>query len=173
MYATPTLLGSKSGALIASTWGSLVYIGSNHYASIAKEIQRQVRRLVSIFGNEKNKDIEIIGNPDVNIVAFSSKTLDIYKIVAEMKNLDWELSVLTNPAAFHFCITSTHNERIITRFIVDLRNSVAKVKKNPNKSLTGTLAVYGSSAKIENSIFTEDVVNEYVGLLSKENIIYN
>ena len=28
MYATPTLLGSKSGALIASTWGSLIYTGT-------------------------------------------------------------------------------------------------------------------------------------------------
>jgi sphinganine-1-phosphate aldolase len=171
MYATPTLLGSKSGALIASTWGSLVYIGSRHYAAIAKDIQKQVRRIVNIFGNNKNKNIQIIGNPDVNIVAFSSNTLDIYKIVAEMKNLDWELSVLTNPAAFHFCITSTHNERIITRFIVDLQSCITKVEKEPNKKLTGALAIYGSSAKIENSIFTEDVVNEYVGLLSKENIV--
>ena len=171
MYATPTLLGSKSGALIASTWGSLIYTGTKKYTQIAENIQKHVRRIVGIFGNDKNKNIQVIGNPDVNIIAFSSKTLDIYKIVAEMKNKGWDLSVLTNPTAFHFCITSIHSEKIITHFIVDLQNSIENVIENPRKELSGTLAIYGSSAKIENSIFTEDVVNEYVGLLSKENIV--
>lgn len=171
MYATPTLLGSKSGALIASTWGSLIYTGTKKYRQIAETIQKHVRKIVGVFGNEKNKNIQVIGNPDVNIVAFSSNTLDIYKIVAEMKNKGWDLSVLTNPAAFHFCITSVHSEKIITSFIIDIHNSVETVINNPEKELSGTLAIYGSSAKIENSIFTEDVVNEYVGLLSKKNIV--
>jgi sphinganine-1-phosphate aldolase len=171
MYATPTLLGSKSGAIIASTWGSLMYTGSKKYSMIAENIQKNVRRIVDIFGNGKNKDIQIIGNPDVNIVAFSSNSLDIYRIVDEMKNLGWDLSVLTNPAAFHFCITSVHSDIIITRFIVDFQLSIGKVINDPAKELSGTLAIYGSSAKIENSIFTEDVVNEYVGLLSNENIV--
>ena len=134
MYATPTLLGSKSGALIASTWGSLVYIGSRHYAAIAKDIQKQVRRIVNIFGNNKNKNIKLLKIRCEYCGIFFQYIR--YLQNSEMKNLDWELSVLTNPAAFHFCITSTHNERIITRFIVDLQSCITKVEKEPNKKLT-------------------------------------
>ena len=171
MYATPTLLGSKSGAIIASTWASLMYTGSKKYSQIAETIQKNVRRIVDIYGNGKDKNIQIIGKPDVNIIAFTSNTVDIYKIVAEMETFGWDLSVLTNPAAFHLCLTSVHTDTIVTNFIVDLRTSIRNVINDPEKKLSGTLAIYGSSAKIENSIFTEDVVNEYVGLLSKENIV--
>ena len=83
---------------------------------------------------------------------------------------NWHLSVLTNPAAFHFCITSVHTEETIKEFIEDLHNAVIAVKGFPDAKLEGTLAIYGSSAKIENSLFTRDVVNQYIGLLSSKNI---
>ena len=94
--------------------------------------------------------------------------IDIYKVVQNMQN--WDLSVLTNPAAFHFCITSVHTEETIKEFIEDLQNAVIAVKGFPDSKLEGTLAIYGSSAKIENSLFTRDVVNQYIGLLSSKNI---
>lgn len=166
MYATPTLLGSKSGALIATTWASLINMGVKNYSRIATEIQNNLLKIKTAFNN--NKDIEIIGNPWVNIIAFKSKTLDIYSIVAKME--EWNLSVLTNPQAFHFCITSVHTKGSIDKFIHDLKTAIIMVKANPQEELTGTLAIYGSATKIENSVFTSDVINEYVGLLSKKNV---
>lgn len=38
IYASPTIAGSRPGALIATTWASLVSIGKNGYLSAAKEI---------------------------------------------------------------------------------------------------------------------------------------
>ena len=80
MYATPTILGSKSGALIATTWASLLRTGVDKYARMAKEIQTHVFKISEKF--KDNSDITIIGKPWVNIVAFSSKTIDIYRVVA-------------------------------------------------------------------------------------------
>lgn len=162
IYATPTLLGSKSGAMIATSWASMLSMGVNGYRKIAVKIQTSLKKIKEAFKN--NEDINIMGNPTINIIAFSSKTLDIYKIVSKMG--DWNLSIMTNPASFHFCITSLHSEGTITKFISDLKNAITIVKANPNSKLSGTLAVYGSATKIENSIFTYDVVNQYVGLLS-------
>ena len=164
MYATPTILGSKSGALIATTWASLLRTGSMNYSSMANQIQEHLLNIYDVFKN--HPDLNILGEPCVNIIAFSSSTLDIYRIVEEMK--DWNLSVLTNPPAFHFCITSVHTKEVIHKFIEDLQNAVTEVKNNPRKELEGTLAIYGSATKIENSIFTDDVVSNYVGLLSQK-----
>ena len=116
MYATPTLLGSKSGALFATTWASMLLMGRERYSQIAKTIQNHLVRIRNEFTD--NPNITILGHPTVNIIAFSSNTLDIYKIVQHMEG--WNLSVLTNPPAFHFCITSVHNEETIVNFIKDL-----------------------------------------------------
>ena len=166
MYATPTLLGSKNGALIATTWASMLLMGKRKYKQIALTIKHHLNTIKSTF--ENSKDIEIIGTPLLNIIAFRSKSIDIYKVVSYMK--DWNLSVLTNPPAFHFCITSLHNHESIEKFNKDLLNAIKLTKNNANEKLTGTLAIYGSAAKIENSLFTRDVVNQYVGLLSSKNI---
>lgn len=168
MYATPTLLGSKSGAIIAATWASLLLTGQQKFCKIANTIRSHLYKIKEEFAN--HEDLEIIGDPQVNIIAFKSKNkdVDIYKVVQNMPN--WDLSVLTNPSAFHFCITSVHTCDIINDFILDLKNAVTLVKDAPHNELTGTLAIYGSTTKIENSIFTRDVLNQYVGLLSSKNI---
>jgi len=168
MYATPTLLGSKSGAIIATTWASMLLTGESKFTTIARSIKYYVDLIKEEF--KENETIEIIGQPTVNIVAFRSKceNVDIYRIVQNMK--DWNLTVLTNPKAFHLCITSVHTKDIIEKFIKDLKQSIRDVEANPEEELEGTLAIYGSSTKIENSFFTNEIVNQFVGLLSSKNI---
>jgi sphinganine-1-phosphate aldolase len=166
MYATPTLLGSKSGALFATTWASMLLMGREKYTHIANTVQKQLLRIRHAFS--ENPDIDILGYPTVNIIAFSSKTLDIYKIVHFMER--WNLSVLTNPPAFHFCITSVHTENTITEFMKDLNNAICQAREKQDEKLSGTLAIYGSAAKIENSLFTSDVVNQFIGMLSSKKI---
>ena len=45
MYATPTMMGSKSGALIAVTWASLLYMGSERYIKIAYNTRKLLRKV--------------------------------------------------------------------------------------------------------------------------------
>ena len=166
IYATPTMLGSKSGAIIAATWASLLYIGKNEYIRIAKLIQLHINYIRETFSN--NPYIDIVGHPTINIIAFTSTKLNIYKIVSKME--DWNVSVMANPSAFHLCITAAHTEQMINNFIITLQEAIKNVVNHPNKELSGTLAVYGSSAKIENSLFTAEVISDYIGLFSKKNI---
>ena len=86
---------------------------------------------------------------------------------------EWNLSILQNPPAFHFCITNTHlKDNKIRQFIKDLKESISVVKKNPGKKLEGTLALYGSTANmnLKDQYFLKDIVNNYVFLLSKDKI---
>jgi sphinganine-1-phosphate aldolase len=162
MYATPTIMGSKSGALIATTWASLLYMGEDKFTKIANEIRRLLRIIKDHYTN--NKYIKIIGNPDVNIIAFESGTVPIYSVINQMKT--WDLSIMANPPSFHLCITSVHTEENIVSFIQELDQAIQNVLLKPDEKLEGTLAIYGSATKVENSIFTEDVVNDYLHLLS-------
>jgi sphinganine-1-phosphate aldolase len=168
IYATPTLMGSKSGGLIASAWSSLLYIGKNNYTKYAMEIQENLI-LIKTEIKKLDSDINIIGEPKLNIIAFKSTKLDIYQIVNEMKKYKWNLSIMQNPPSFHFCITKLHTKNICKIFIENLKESIKITKKNPSK-LSGTLALYGSSSKLKNALFIEEIIHDYIFLLSKNNI---
>ena len=86
-----------------------------------------------------------------------------------MQKLDWDLSILQNPPAFHLCITKCHSTDIINKFINDLTLSINKTIQNPC-NLEGTLSLYGSSSSIENNFFIETLINNFVSLLSKTKI---
>lgn len=168
IYCTPTLMGSKSGGLIATVWGAINMNGKERYTQYAKEIVDNLELIKEAF--KDNKNIQVIGNPTLNIIAFKSNTMNIYHVINEMKKKKWDLSILQNPNAFHLCITRCHNKEVINKFIDDLNYSIEKSLNNPEK-LSGTLALYGSSSSIENSLFTDDLVSNFVSLLSKDTIL--
>jgi len=77
---------------------------------------------------------------------------------------------MQNPPAFHFCITHNHNTIICDNFIKDLLKSIEIVKKNGDKKLDGTLAVYGSSTGVKKTVFLGEIVNNFIQLLSRKTI---
>jgi sphinganine-1-phosphate aldolase len=178
IYATPTIMGSKSGGLIAAAWASLLYVGKSNFIKYSEEI---VEKLNNIKNNFKyNEYIEIVGDPKLNIIAFISKTkgICIYKIVELMKHNGWRLNILQNPPSFHFCITRNHTNKIINDFCNDLNLSIKKIIeiiKNKNykeKELTGTLAFYGSTQEIGAYMFINEIIHDYVFLQSNETISF-
>ena len=167
VYATPTLMGSKSGGIIAATWCSLLMIGKQQFTDFAMEIQQNLLYI-------KNKtteidDLYIIGEPTLNIIAYASNTINIYLVIKQMKERNWELTIMQNPPSFHLCITKIHTRELCNQFSIDLMDSVEIVKKNKNQKLDGTLALYGSSEQIENSLFIDEIIHDYIFLLSSNN----
>lgn len=167
VYATPTMMGSKSGGIIAATWASLLLIGEKKYKQYALEIQNNLKYIKkSIL--ESIPEIQIINNPNINIIAFKSDEISIYHVINEMKKKKWELTVMQNPQSFHLCLTKMHDKHVCEKFCKDLKSSV-ETSKNNNKELEGTLALYGSSEKIENSLFIDEIIHDYIFLLSSNN----
>ena len=168
MYATPTIMGSKSGALIASTWASLLYNGYDKYKRYALEIKDYLELIKIRF--KYNPDIKIIGDPKVSIIAFYSDKMNIYQIINEMKKKGWFLSVMQNPPAFHLCLTKNHTKEICENFCKDLQDSINFIKNNKDKKLEGTLAIYGTSTGVQKTIFLKEIVNNFIQLLSRKSI---
>tara|TARA_Y100000389_G_scaffold203815_1_gene253599 strand:- start:3585 stop:5060 length:1476 start_codon:yes stop_codon:yes gene_type:complete len=175
VYATPTLMGSKSGGLIASTWASLLYIGYNNYKEYAVDIQEnlifiinKLKRFATFYEN-----VAIIGDPQLNIIAFKSldaKKFNIYLLVEEMKKMGWDLSVLHKPAAFHFCLTHLHTREICEEFCKNMITCINNVLNIENTELNGTLALYGASSSIQGNLFVDEIIHDYVYLLSRNEI---
>ena len=103
IYATPTIPGSRSGNNIVFTWAFLNYYGIEGYKKRTKLIVDAVKNLKTRLNNFKN--IEVIGNPKLNVIGLKSNTLNIYSLNSEMKKYGWELNELQNPSSLHLCIT--------------------------------------------------------------------
>ena len=166
VYATPTLMGSKSGGLIASAWASLLYIGHNNFQDYANNIRNNLVMIKKRF--DKNNNIQIIGNPNLNIIAFESNNLNIYSIIDKMKKKNWNLTVMQNPSSFHLCLTKLHDKETCNKFCEDLESSIKIVEKSGEGKLEGTLSLYGSSQALKDSFFIDEIIHDFVYLLSRK-----
>ncbi len=77
------------------------YISTCHsIVGAAKEFEAAIRENPSL-----SADLFVLGHPLVSVVAFSSKSLNIYEIADAMTAKGWSLSALQNPPALHIAIT--------------------------------------------------------------------
>ena len=164
LYFSPTFAGSRPGALSAACWAAMVTMGRKGYIEATEKILKtgaQIRR-----GIEDIPDLYVLGNPLWNI-AFSSKTLDIYKIMDYMTQRNWSLNGLHKPSCVHICITLRHTlSGIAERFVNDLKSAVAHVKNNPQEK--GEMApVYGMAASLPDRSIVADLLDRYMDLLYK------
>ena len=107
VYASPSIAGSRPGALIASAWASLMFQGENGYLSACHSIVGAAKKIESSIRENPalRDDIHVLGNPLVSVVAFTSKSLNIYDIADAMSGKGWHLNALQNPPAMHVCVT--------------------------------------------------------------------
>jgi sphinganine-1-phosphate aldolase len=81
--------------------GERGYIDATHkIVGAAKTIETAVREHPSL-----TPDLEILGAPLVSVVAFTSKTLNIYDVADAMSGKGWHLNALQNPPAIHVAAT--------------------------------------------------------------------
>jgi len=63
------------------------------------------RRLKTALRQDFAEDLYVLGDPLVSVVAFSSKTLNIYIVGDMMSKRGWHLNALANPSALHLAVT--------------------------------------------------------------------
>lgn len=164
MYCSPTMAGSKSGALIAVSWAALVSLGRKGYLDYAAKIFKTTQKIA--LGIEKIKDLKLIGD-SLFIITIASDSLDIYRVLDQMSKHGWNLNGLHKPAAMHFCITVSHSAPgVSTRFLADLKRAVAFVKTHPAES-GGMAPVYGMAATMPMRGLVKELLARYMDLLTR------
>ncbi|KAK4981945.1 Dihydrosphingosine phosphate lyase [Elasticomyces elasticus] len=107
VYASPSIAGSRPGALIAGCWASLMSMGESGYIDACHKIISAAKKLeTAIRENDSLKhDLKVIGKPMVSVVAFTSASLNIYDVADAMSARGWHLNALQNPPAMHVAVT--------------------------------------------------------------------
>lgn len=164
LYFSPTLSGSRPGALSAACWASMLALGEEGYCQATRRILETAAQIKA--GICDIPELHILGDP-LWVIAFGSKTLDIYKVMDFMARRKWSLNGLHKPSAVHLAVTLRQTQPgVAERFIHDLRDAVAYCKSHPEDK--GEMApVYGLAANLPLRGVVSDILKRYIDVLYK------
>ena len=164
LYFSPTFAGSRPGALSAACWAAMLAMGKKGYMEAAGRILKTASFVKK--GMQGIPDLHILGDP-LWVIAFGSRTLDIYKIMDYMTARKWSLNGLHKPPCVHICFTLRHTQPgVADRFLKDLKLAVTYVKAHPDVK-GGMAPVYGMAASIPDRGIVGDLLDRYMDLLYK------
>jgi sphinganine-1-phosphate aldolase len=141
IYASPSMTGSRSGGLSASTWAAMVYLGEEGYLRIARAIMDIADRIRE--GVRSIPELKLIGESTF-LVSFRSDEVDIFHVNDYMAGRGWRFNCLQLPPAIHFCVTvpQTLVPGVADRLVADLRQAVPYARSAAGKPAMSS-AIYG------------------------------
>jgi sphinganine-1-phosphate aldolase len=162
LYFSPTLAGSRPGALSAACWAAMVATGEDGYLEATRRVLKTGAAIRD--GIAAIPQLRVLGDP-LWVIAFASDTVDIYRVHEHMTRLGWSLNGLHRPAAVHLCVTLRHaRPGVAERFLADLRASVAEALAEPAGD-HGVAPVYGLAATLPFRGMVRDLLKKYIDLL--------
>jgi glutamate/tyrosine decarboxylase-like PLP-dependent enzyme len=164
LYFSPTLAGSRPGGLSAACWAALVSIGEAGYLEATRRILATAHLIKR--GLTEIPELFVLGDP-LWVIAFGSRSLDIYRVMDALSKRGWNLNGLHQPAAVHFCVTLRHTQPgVAERFVVDVQEAVAHVRATPAEA-GGLAPVYGMGASLPFRGVVGDLLRRYLDRLYK------
>lgn len=164
LYFSPTLAGSRPGALSAACWAALVRMGEAGYLEATRQILSTAQTIKA--GLKEIPELQVLGDP-LWVIAFTAPQLDIYRVMDFMTQRHWSLNGLHKPAAIHLCLTLRHAQPgVAERFLSDLRAAVAHVKTQP-ATKGGMAPVYGLAANLPLRGVISEMLKRYLDVLYK------
>jgi len=166
IYATANVTGSRAGCLIAATWATLLFMGEDGYVDATKKIINTTRSIIKELENVPG--IRIMGKPKAMVFAIDSADFNIFLLSPMLRDRGWSLNTLQFPPSIHLCVTMVHTkEGVAERFVRDVKECVAEVKKNPKVKATGEAALYGMAASIPDRSIIDELARGYLDLSYK------
>jgi sphinganine-1-phosphate aldolase len=164
MYFSPTFAGSRPGALSAACWASMVSLGEEGYREATRSIMETATTIRR--GIEAIPELTLMGQP-LFVLAFTSKVVDIYRVLDVMTEHRWNLNGLHKPSGAHLCVTLRHTQPgVAERFVADLKAAVAHVQANPAQR-GGMAPVYGMAATLPLRGLVSELLKRYLDVLYK------
>lgn len=118
---TPTLAGTRPGGAISAAWAVMNYLGVDGYRAKhgqVTEAREAVEAGVMALG------FEILGEPQLGIVAFTHPEADVFTVYRNMYRKGWFTSLTTEPPALHLMLSPFH-QQVVDVYLADLRESLA------------------------------------------------
>jgi len=166
LYISPGFAGSRSGALIATAWASMVHLGEEGYLQLTGDIMKASKDFEA--GIRASSHLEVIGHPQMSVVAFRAKQpklVDIFRVNDNMTAKGWHLSALQLPSALHMCFTAQH-VGVIEELLKDLEVAVKEALSCPDGSGSqGMAPVYGMNAQMPDRSVVGEFLSTYQDVL--------
>ena len=125
-YETQSLVGTRAGGAIAAAWAVMNYLGEEGYLDKTRRILATRRH---IEDGTRALGLEVWGSPELSIVAFGSRELDIFAVAEEMTRRGWFVSRLAEPPGIHLMLNLTH-EPVVGTYLDNLGAAVTAVRKS-------------------------------------------
>ena len=126
LYATQTLVGTRAGGAIAAAWAVMNYLGHEGYCdrtsrilAVRARLEEGVRRL----------GLEVWGQPQLSILSYGSRKLDIFAVAERMTERGWFVGRLVEPPGIHLMLNLTH-EPAVDAYLADLAWAVDSVARS-------------------------------------------
>ncbi|VEU19960.1 DEKNAAC100525 [Brettanomyces naardenensis] len=166
LYGSPTLAGSRPGALTAGTWATMIAIGNDGYINSCREIVLAARRLKQAIHDEIPA-LEVIGDPLVSVVAFKSDKLNVHTLSDNMTKRGWHLSALQRPSAVHLCVTRL-SVPVIEDLINDLKVEVDELLEKHEEVESTTAQLYGVANSLTVNSVADDIISAFLDVLYQD-----
>jgi glutamate/tyrosine decarboxylase-like PLP-dependent enzyme len=147
-YCSPSMDGSRSVGLLASTWASLVRFGRQGYLEHARRIFATADAMKEAV--RSHPELRIIGQPTF-CFSFTGEgvhddpadDIDIYLVNDRMRTVGWRFNGQQYPDAIHMAVTRPQTQPgVADRFAADLAEAVAWARAHP-EAVAESGAVYG------------------------------
>eukprot|EP00299_Pterocystis_sp_00344_P015208 c7585_g1_i1.p1 GENE.c7585_g1_i1~~c7585_g1_i1.p1 ORF type:complete len:552 (-),score=120.54 c7585_g1_i1:70-1695(-) len=165
IYASPTIAGSRPGAVSAATWAALTHIGMNGYLDITRKIMDAAAFIEK--GVRSIDGLRVLGTRHLSIVSFVSDNskLNIFNINDAMKARGWNLNALQYPASLHICVTFCNHSHA-EEFVEDLKAAVQRVlTAKPGEFKDGSAAIYGMAESLPDKSLVVSLSRAYIDAL--------
>lgn len=143
LYASPTMLGTRSGAPIAAAWTALKTIGMDGYLKMAKEVMNTTKKMQDAINSIPG--LHVIGEPVMSVFSFTSDKTNIYRIGDELSVSGWNLDKLQFPPALHMTISNL-NTGHEDEFIAALNDAIAVTEGHKIRAASSQLVVHLAKA---------------------------
>jgi len=147
LYVTPTISGSRPGALIAAAWTSLMALGYEGFNNRVKSIMDTTIQIATEISSIDG--LYVLGEPRAMVVCFGSTKFNIYRLGDAMTKKGWSLNSLQNPACIHICVT-LKTVQFVDLFLHELKEcmDIIIAEGNTNIKLEGNAAIYGLAGSV-------------------------
>lgn len=181
MYGSPTLAGSRPGALVVGCWATLINIGKQGYTKFCYDIVLAAMKVKRAIENDPilSKHLQIIGDPIGSVISFQLApqqlgNLSIYEISDLLTKKGWHFATLQNPSALHFAFTRL-TVPVVDELIADLVDATKEAaaiaeehKKNGVTKPPGdTAALYGIAGSVHTAGLADRLIVAFLDTLYK------
>ncbi len=129
---TPTLAGTRPGGAISAAWAVMNFLGVKGYREKHKQVT-DAREVIE--EGVKELGFEILGEPQLGILAFSHPEIDVFAIYKQMYLKGWFTSLTTQPKALHLMLSPFHTE-VTSVYLDDLKAAMNIVTAGNNDAVT-------------------------------------